>query len=185
MMKFLSLVLVIGCFCCSSFAQESEVEPLRGLPAVAREPVQASSRISLREFAEFHLPEDERSEAAKKRLASLRKGVEVMRSRKQSDPTSWFFQAAVHGVADDKVIEVARGDSDVITLQREMFWNQCPHNGEPSADFLVWHHTEVDLRKDRRKSISEMSNEKRDHCHRLCLFDFVLVSNGSGCSTTL
>ena len=98
-----------------------------------------SPRMSLRDFTEYHLPERDRSEAARKRLASLRKGVRVMKSRKPSDPRSWFYQAAIHGVTNEQIIAAADRDPDVTKVQREMFWNRCPHHGEPSADFLVWH----------------------------------------------
>ena len=98
-----------------------------------------SPRMSLKDFTEYHLPEADRSEAAKKRLASLRKGVRVMKSRKPSDPKSWFYQAAIHGVTNEQIIAAADRDPGVADVQREMFWNRCPHHGEPSADFLVWH----------------------------------------------
>ncbi|ELP30152.1 tyrosinase family protein [Rhodopirellula baltica] len=109
------------------------------------------TRMDLRNFAEYQLfvdgngdgvvddTEDKRSPEAKQRLASLRKGVRVMKSRKPSDPKSWFFQSAIHGVTDQAIIEAADRDPDMANVQREMFWNRCPHNGEPSADFLVWH----------------------------------------------
>ncbi|WP_186776525.1 tyrosinase family protein [Rubripirellula reticaptiva] len=113
--------------------------------------LEPAPRMDLRTFAEYHLfvdtngdgvvdeSEDRRSPEAKQRLASLRKGVRVMKSRNPSDPTSWFFQAAIHGVTDDAMIEAADRDPYVTSVRREMFWNRCPHNGEPSADFLVWH----------------------------------------------
>src|SRR4051812_42348388 len=36
-------------------------------------------------------------------LAALRKGVKAMKQRKPSDPLSWFYQAAIHGVTEDAV----------------------------------------------------------------------------------
>jgi hypothetical protein len=110
-----------------------------------------SPRMNLRDFTEFHLrvdtngngiiepSEDGRSQAARDRLASLKRGVQVMKSRKPSDPKSWFFQAAIHGVTDEAIVAAAEGDPDVANVNREMFWNRCPHNGESSADFIVWH----------------------------------------------
>ncbi|MDZ4853165.1 MAG: tyrosinase family protein [Pirellulaceae bacterium] len=117
----------------------------------ADEPMSFSPRMNLRDFAEYHLyvdengdgvvneMEDKRSPEAKRRLESFKKGVRVMKSRKPSDPSSWFFQSAVHGVTDEAIILAADRDPDVLSVQREMFWNRCPHDGAPSADFLVWH----------------------------------------------
>lgn len=126
---------------------------LTSLPAVlSQEPAnRPSPRMNLRDFAEYHMyvdengdgvidaSEDKRSDAAKQRLESLKKGVRVMKARKPSDPKSWFFQAAVHGVTDEAIIEAADRDPDVMQVQRQLYWNRCPHNGESSADFLVWH----------------------------------------------
>src|SRR5688572_706102 len=52
----------------------------------------ATVRISLRAFV---------SDPA--RVAALRQGVEVMKARKPSDPKSWFYQSAVHGVTPEAV----------------------------------------------------------------------------------
>jgi hypothetical protein len=37
------------------------------------------------------------------KVEAFRRGVGVMKARKPSDPTSWFFQAAMHGVRPDWV----------------------------------------------------------------------------------
>lgn len=55
------------------------------------------------------------------RLAGFRKGVEVMQSRSATDPTSWRYQANMHGTFDD-------GDKPG--------WNSCQHG---SYFFLSWH----------------------------------------------
>ncbi len=67
-------------------------------------------------------------------LASLRRGVAVMQSRSSSDPTSWAFQAAIHGTP---------GQSN------NPLFNQCEHG---TRHFLAWHraylhHFERILRK--------------------------------------
>lgn len=54
-------------------------------------------------------------------LASLRKGVEVMKARSVSDPTSWAFQANIHGTFD---------------APPDPLWNQCQHG---TIHFLTWH----------------------------------------------
>jgi len=52
-------------------------------------------------------------------IDSYRRGVQVMMSRPQSDPTSWMYQANIHG-----------------TALSGLLWNSCEHgNGE----FLPWH----------------------------------------------
>jgi hypothetical protein len=76
------------------------------------------------------------------RIAALRRGVAEMKKRKPSDPTSWFFQAAVHGVSDEAIAKAQEEDPEVMTIEKDKFWNQCPHqerDGTGGADFLVWH----------------------------------------------
>ncbi len=53
-------------------------------------------------------------------LASFAHGVEVMKSRPAADPTSWRFQANIHGTDDPP----------------HPLFNQCEHN---SIQFLTWH----------------------------------------------
>ena len=72
-------------------------------------------------------------------LAGLVRGVRAMKARKPSDPLSWFFQAAIHGVPEDMVAVAASVDSGVNAVDKAKYWNQCPHNGQASANFLPWH----------------------------------------------
>ena len=72
-------------------------------------------------------------------LAALRKGVRAMKARKPSDPLSWFYQAAIHGVTDDAIKKAAAHDPNVGSVFKKRYWNQCPHDGENSANFLPWH----------------------------------------------
>ena len=73
------------------------------------------------------------------RVSALKLGVRTMKSRLPSDPTSWFFQAAVHAVSEEAVAEAAVGDPAVAQVDQAKFWNKCPHFGQASADFLLWH----------------------------------------------
>ena len=57
-------------------------------------------------------------------VTALKAGVSAMKSRPASDPTSWLFQANIHGTDD----AVPDGASDV--------WNTCQHG---SFFFLSWH----------------------------------------------
>ena len=58
-------------------------------------------------------------------IASLRKGFQVMMSRPPSDPTSYRFQANIHGTFDNPT-----------TPAQMESWNQCEHG---SFYFLSWH----------------------------------------------
>lgn len=73
-------------------------------------------------------------------VAALRKGVAEMKRRLPSDPLSWFYQAAIHGVTDDAIKSAAQLDPNVANVDQKRYWNQCPHGPEQnSADFLPWH----------------------------------------------
>ena len=72
-------------------------------------------------------------------VAALRKGVVAMKARKPSDPLSWFYQAAIHGVTEERLQEAAKNDPDVLKVDKAKYWNQCPHFGQNSANFLPWH----------------------------------------------
>jgi hypothetical protein len=80
------------------------------------------------------------------RVKSLKHAVQVIKSRKPSDPRSWFFQAAVHGVMPDAIADAQKQDPDIAKVDQKRFWNQCPHYPElklASANFLIWHRAYV------------------------------------------
>lgn len=56
-------------------------------------------------------------------IESLRRGIRVMQSRPDTDPTSWIYQANMHGIP--------RNDSRRLTA-----WNTCDHGG---FFFFPWH----------------------------------------------
>jgi hypothetical protein len=58
-------------------------------------------------------------------ITSLRKGIQVMMSRPVTDPTSYRFQANIHGTTDNPT-----------TMEQMQSWNQCEHG---SFYFLSWH----------------------------------------------
>jgi hypothetical protein len=72
-------------------------------------------------------------------VAALRRGVRAMKRRKPSDPLSWFYQAAIHAVTPDAIGKAAAQDPGVGGVFQKRYWNQCPHFGENSANFLPWH----------------------------------------------
>ena len=55
-------------------------------------------------------------------IASLRNGIAVMMSRPATDPTSWIYQANIHGTFD--------------SITSGQIWNQCRHG---SYFFFSWH----------------------------------------------
>jgi hypothetical protein len=59
------------------------------------------------------------------RITSLRQGIATMKSRPASDPTSWIYQANIHGTFD------APPNQQVART-----WNQCQHG---SFFFFSWH----------------------------------------------
>ena len=58
-------------------------------------------------------------------MASMRRGIEVMRAREDTDPTSWNYQARIHGIV--------RGSAQAPFGAP---WGTCRH---VSDDFLSWH----------------------------------------------
>jgi hypothetical protein len=73
------------------------------------------------------------------KVASLRRGVAAMKARAPSDPKSWFFQSAVHAYNDAAYNDALARDPGVARVDAQRFWNKCPHFGQSSADFLLWH----------------------------------------------
>lgn len=87
-----------------------------------------SSRIPLDEFVK-----------SDRLVALLRKGVREMSRRKPSDPLSWVFQAAIHGITPKRIKSEAANDPGVTDELVKRYWNQYLHHGENSANFLPWH----------------------------------------------
>jgi hypothetical protein len=74
-----------------------------------------------------------------KRLASLRKAVAVMKALPPSDHRSWFWWAATHAYNDALYRDALKRDPKLANVNSKRYWNQCPHFGQCSADFLIWH----------------------------------------------
>jgi tyrosinase len=73
------------------------------------------------------------------------KAVAVMKTRPPTDPTSWLYQAAMHGFTldpkeDQSAAAIWAGWTKNLTLpnpqQQNIFWKQCQHG---SWYFLPWH----------------------------------------------
>jgi len=93
------------------------------LPAAAQS---APVRVSLSRFS-------------RDRLASLRKGVAAMKALPPSDRRSWFWWAATHAYNDTLYADALARDPKLAQVDAKRYWNQCPHFGQCSADFLIWH----------------------------------------------
>src|SRR5262249_20789491 len=72
-------------------------------------------------------------------MKALIRGVRAMKARKPSDPLSWFYQAAIHGVTDEAIEIASAGDPGIMAVDRKKHWNQWPHFGQASANFLPLH----------------------------------------------
>jgi tyrosinase len=66
-------------------------------------------------------------------LASLRRGIAVMQSRPETDPTSWLYQANIHGFPEPgEENPVCAAPTSVLRAA----WASCQHG---SFFFLAWH----------------------------------------------
>jgi hypothetical protein len=74
-----------------------------------------------------------------KLVEALRRGVKVMRDRPGSDPKSWFWQCAVHAYSEELFGEAVKRDAGLAKVDAGKYWKQCPHFGQSSANFLIWH----------------------------------------------
>lgn len=68
-------------------------------------------------------------------LAWYAKAVDAMRKRPSTDPTSWNYQAAIHGIYPSNPFWASLGPAPSPTEQSQ-YWNQCQHG---SWFFLPWH----------------------------------------------
>ncbi|MBS0471211.1 MAG: tyrosinase family protein [Proteobacteria bacterium] len=73
------------------------------------------------------------------KVAALRRGVAAMKALPPSDHRSWFFQAATHAYSEKVFTTELARDPKLAGVDRKKFWNQCPHFGQCSADFAIWH----------------------------------------------
>lgn len=62
-------------------------------------------------------------------LAGYRAGVALMMERDPTDPTSWIYQANIHGVPDE-------GECGVVGTGTPPVWNTCQHG---NFFFFAWH----------------------------------------------
>ena len=101
------------------------------LAALSLTPVRAASGPVRESLASFS------SDAQK--VESLRKGVAAMKALPGSDHRSWFFQAATHAYSDALFKAELKRDPKLKKFDKAKYWNKCPHFGQCSADFVIWH----------------------------------------------
>ena len=73
-----------------------------------------------------------------KKVEALRKAIGTMKALPPSDHRSYFFQAAVHAYSDAQ-FKAELADDPKLKKVDKKYWNQCPHFGQSSADFVIWH----------------------------------------------
>ena len=73
------------------------------------------------------------------KVAALRRGIAAMKALPASDHRSWFFWAATHAYSDALLAAELKRDPKLKKVDRDKYWNQCPHFGQCSADFVIWH----------------------------------------------
>jgi hypothetical protein len=101
------------------------------LAALALAPAHAASGPARESLASFS--------ADQKKVDSLRRGVAAMKALAGSDHRSWFFQAATHAYGDALLKAELIRDPSLKTFDKSKYWNKCPHFGQCSADFVIWH----------------------------------------------
>lgn len=77
------------------------------------------------------------------RVASFRKGIAAMKALPPSDRKSWFWWAATHAYNDALFKDALKRDRKLAKVNKARYFNQCPHFGQSSADFLLWHRAYV------------------------------------------
>jgi len=74
-----------------------------------------------------------------KKAAALRRGIAAMKALPASDHRSYFFQAATHAYSDALLKAEIKRDPKLKAVDKARYWNKCPHFGQCSADFVIWH----------------------------------------------
>jgi hypothetical protein len=73
------------------------------------------------------------------RVESLRRGIAAMKSLPASDHRSYFYWAATHAYNEALLKAELKRDPKLRKFDKAKYWNKCPHFGQGSADFVVWH----------------------------------------------
>jgi len=78
------------------------------------------------------------SKEAQADVEALNKALSIMRQKSCSDPTSWYYQGAIHWIPDT-IKNQNLCDSYHNISQLKEAWDNCTHTKESEIHFLVWH----------------------------------------------
>jgi hypothetical protein len=78
------------------------------------------------------------SKEAQADVEALNKALGIMRQKSCSDPTSWYYQGAIHWIPDT-IKNQNLCDSYHNISQLKEAWDNCTHTKESEIHFLVWH----------------------------------------------
>ena len=87
-----------------------------------------------------YLRKNANTKSATSDLAALNKALKIMRAKDCSDPTSWYYQGAMHWIPDtlknNKFCESYKNVSDL-----KEAWDNCTHTPGKKEElhFLIWH----------------------------------------------
>jgi len=80
------------------------------------------------------------STEAQSDIEAMEKAMEIMKSKDCSDPTSWYYQAAIHWVPQE-IDSNKLCESYTDWTELKMAWDECTHSnsGAEEINFLIWH----------------------------------------------
>ena len=80
------------------------------------------------------------SAEAQSDIEAMEKAMEIMKSKDCSDPTSWYYQAAIHWVPQE-IDSNKLCESYTDWTELKMAWDECTHSnsGAEEINFLIWH----------------------------------------------
>lgn len=78
------------------------------------------------------------SKEAEADVIALNRALDIMRQKGCSDPTSWYYQGAIHWIPDT-INNQNLCDTYHNKSQLKEAWDNCTHTKESEIHFLVWH----------------------------------------------
>ena len=87
-----------------------------------------------------YLRKNANSSEAQADIEAMEKAMEIMKSKDCSDPTSWYYQAAIHWVPEE-IDSNKLCESYTDWTELKMAWDECTHSnsGAEEINFLIWH----------------------------------------------
>ena len=80
------------------------------------------------------------STEAQSDIEAMEKAMEIMKSKDCSDPTSWYYQAAIHWIPQE-IDSNKLCESYTDWTELKIAWDECTHSnsGAEEINFLIWH----------------------------------------------